>query len=299
MEVNSEVKVKNNKAGKILKNIFFWLFGIIIVFLLVTQVISLVTRNSNYGVANYFGYSAMYVKTDSMVGDELDSLPVGSGIITKKVDLTTLKGSSGADENGVWAKDGDIISFYSDSINAIVTHRIYEIDYDASGGVISLRTDGDNANAETCPLATGCSYPNYFDYVLPADVVGKVIYSSVALGSLIDVTTSDWFFWVAVATPLSVLLIWSVIDVIKAAKMNDVPEYLADGTSVSSETGEKLTKEQQTELLKEQYKKEIKANTKQRGLIQQEIINEQKEKLKNEIKEHLKEELRKKNQGNK
>jgi hypothetical protein len=90
-----------------------------IVFLVGCQVSIVVTGQKDYGVPSLFGYSFMNVLTDSMVGDNPDSLPTGTGVIMQKVDVSSIKPE-------------DIVTFYSVNLssklsNPVVSHRVMEM----------------------------------------------------------------------------------------------------------------------------------------------------------------------------
>ena len=114
------------------------------------QVSMVVTMNKNYGVPSVFGYSFLYVATDSMDGDLPDSLPIGTGIVIQDVDPHSIA-------------PGDVITFYYPAIGAPDTHRVHEIAEDGEGH-LTFYTRGDNLNAQ---LSNGQWDENYRE-VVPA-----------------------------------------------------------------------------------------------------------------------------------
>lgn len=102
---------------------------------------------------------------------------------------------------------GDIISFYSrDSqiYGKINTHRVTEIT--EKDGNIAFATKGD------------ASLQDDKNVTVPADLVGKVVYSSHFWGRLIGITQNKYVFFAIILTPLVVIFILSVRKVIRIAR---------------------------------------------------------------------------------
>jgi signal peptidase I len=186
--------------------------GAFIVFLLGCQVGMVVSANKDYGVPSLFGYSFMRVATDSMEGEADDSLNTGTGVVISKVAASSIA-------------PGDVITFYSTSLGATVTHRVHEVAHDADGLV--FYTIGDNAHALTCPLRNtpeGCTYPGSRDTVLEKYYIGKVVGHSDAFGGFLQVVLSTWFVPVAVLLPLAVIIGISGYDLYKEGKAEERQE---------------------------------------------------------------------------
>ena len=88
------------------------------------------SARDNFGIPVLYGYSLLYVSTDSMVGFQEDSLPQGTGVLVRKVQPSTLC-------------IGDVVTFYDRRIEAMNTHRlvaapVYE------NGMYRFHTMGDN-----------------------------------------------------------------------------------------------------------------------------------------------------------
>lgn len=286
MEENKETVLETTKQTKkknkltIAKSICGWVFGIIIAFLVIFQMTSLITAPSNHGVANFFSYSMLNVLTDSME----PTMKVGTGIIIQKVDINVLKASSKKPNTNEFNFDGDVITFYDTSRRAIITHRIVEIDKDASGNITAIYTFGDNPESQTCPSWVSsqvpCTYPANRDTILPENYIGKLVVVSDSLGGFISVVQSSWFFFVAVGVPLGVLFIWSLVDIYKATKYKEEPETCASGSSDPKGNAKKKEssinlnsvfvdeiKKESKEALKEELIKQIKDNYKKKGDI--------------------------------
>lgn len=237
-----EIKTKNKKSifGKILT----WVLGSFVGILLVVQVAGLISARNNFGVSSLFGYQSFVVLTDSME----PSLPVGDGVIVKKVDPQTLVASTTPE-----AKDGDIITFYRTVDGLIITHRIIEVINDGDG-TLTFKCLGDNLNAQTCP-EEGCTIENSDD--VPQEfVLGKVIRSSAALGGLTRFFTNPITTLFLVLIPLGGVFASSIIDFIKAAKMNP-KEKTAQEVSFKGEDFDKIKEQEKLLLLKEMEKERL------------------------------------------
>lgn len=195
---------KKGKKSKIIRNITD---GILIVFIAIValgEMIGLFTRSSNYGVPNVFGHQFMVVLTDSMAKDEdgKEVYPVGDGLVVKKVDLNTIK-------------VGDDISFYWPDIRAIITHRVYQIDYEADTTTLKdfvchgINTDATNYT------------PDQHQTVAPKYVLGKVTASSKALGGFIQAMQQWWVILLLIIIPCLVIAASSIHDIIKLHKMTE------------------------------------------------------------------------------
>ena len=86
---------------KLISRIVDVVLGVLLAFMVFVQVSMLVSQSKpeNYGVPSVFGASFLYVATDSMEGDNADSLNQGTGVIIKKDDPMNVK-------------VGDVITFY-------------------------------------------------------------------------------------------------------------------------------------------------------------------------------------------
>ena len=181
-----------------------WLSRLITGFLLLLvlffgycQVSMLVSMKKNFGVPSVFGYSFLYVATDSMVGDKPDSLPVGSGIIIEDVPPEEIE-------------VGDVITFYYATLGAPDTHRVTNIIYDDYGQVRTFQTRGDNANAEIASSGETFSVDNY---------IGKMVYHSESFGAFLTYVSpqvpsehnhATWLFPLLILTPLAIAAVYTI-----------------------------------------------------------------------------------------
>lgn len=176
----------------------------LVAFFAYCQISMVASMGSNYGVPSVFGYSFLYVATDSMEGDLPDSLPVGSGIVIK-------------DEGPENVQVGDIITFYYPELGATDTHRVHEIERNQDG-TLTFYTRGDNLNAQ---LSGGSWSEDYREVVPESNYVGTVVYSSLAFGSFLTYVSpqvpsekshSSWVFPLLILTPLSIAAVYSIAE---------------------------------------------------------------------------------------
>ena len=143
-EVNYYISDQGRKKRKIKKgfliglDIFFASFVAVLSYFIV--IVNL--AKSNNSVPFFFGYSIEYVETGSMI----PSLPVGSVILSRKVDDST-KISVGYKDT---SSEGSIITFY-DTDRIIVTHRAVE-SYLSSGQEYFITKGDNNALIDPYPI---------------------------------------------------------------------------------------------------------------------------------------------------
>ena len=191
---------------KLISRIVDVVLGVLLAFMVFVQVSMLVSQSKpeNYGVPSVFGTSFLYVATDSMEGDNADSLNQGTGVIIKKDDPKNVK-------------VGDVITFYYPKLNAPDTHRVVEIGSDKDGLVFYTR--GDNLHAWSCP-AEGCpSTP--WESVPQAYYIGTVVSHSDAFGTFLTYVSpqaagaagkSAWLVPVLIIIPLFAMVGISVAE---------------------------------------------------------------------------------------
>lgn len=161
---------------KIVSRIVDVILGILLVFMVYVQVSMLVTQNipENYGVPSVFGTSFLYVATDSMEGDNPDSLNTGTGVIIKKDDPKNVK-------------VGDVITFYYPKLKAPDTHRVLEIKTSETDGTLTFYTRGDNLHAWSCG-ETACP-ETAWEEVPENYYIGTVVSHSDAFGAFLTVVS--------------------------------------------------------------------------------------------------------------
>ncbi len=229
------------KHKSIGSRIVSWIFGALIVTMLALEGYGLISARSNHGVPNFFGYQMLVIQTDSMdLGP--DTYPIGMGIIVKKAAPETLLASTAFDNF-----DGDVITFFRRTDGRVVTHRIIAIESNTDGLVFVAL--GDNLNATTCP-ETGCTIFNA-DRIPEADVLGKVVDKSAALGSAYTFLSHPATMLLLVLLPLGVLVVLSAVDFVKVLKTK---EETPTGTGLLTKEDIQAIKDETRKALLEEWK---------------------------------------------
>lgn len=233
-----EIEKKTKKSGirKIIDIISTVLVGLVVAFAIVFQVTSIVTRNDNYGVANFFGYQTLVVAADSMEPDYM----VGTGLIVQKVDPSEIK-------------VGDDLTFFDDGgTNYVMTHRCIEIRSTVDNGetYYTFICHGINTESEFCKDSDGvkgdCTWQK--QAVEQKYLIGKVIANNDALGGFYTFLTSIWGLIVLILIPGLFLIISSIVDVVRSAKQGDSPALESSAGSIDIS---KLSKEDRDRLKQE------------------------------------------------
>lgn len=135
-------------------------------------------------------YSFMRTLTGSME----PAIPVHSFIVTEEVDPSSLQ-------------VGDIITFRateSSMEGALNTHRITSV-YEENGQLM-FRTKGDaNAVEDAAPVAA-------------VNVVGRVVFVSAALGTVVSLFSNPLVFFPFIILPLVVLMVFEIAKLVKSTK---------------------------------------------------------------------------------
>lgn len=192
-------KVKKPLWRRILSWFFSILVGLIVAFALVFQIETSITRGSNYGVGNFFGYQTLVIATDSME----PKYKVGSGIIVKKVSFEDIS-------------VGDDITFYYTSLKVVMTHEVLT-KTENSDGTYTFICHGINKNSTQC--SGDCTYQT--QTVEGQYVLGKVIKTSDFIGVLYNYLLTPYGLVTLILIPGAYLIISSIFDVVKAAKATD------------------------------------------------------------------------------
>lgn len=136
------------------------------------------------------GYSFMRTLTGSME----PAIPTNSFIVSQEVDPAELQ-------------VGDVITFRStDSAldGALNTHRITQV-Y-TQDDQLFFRTKGDaNALEDASPVSS-------------SNVVGRVVFVSAALGTVVSLLSNPLLFFPLIVLPLLVLLVLEIVKMVKSAK---------------------------------------------------------------------------------
>jgi len=298
----------------------------IIVLLGYTQVSMML--NKKYGVPSAFGVSFLYVVTDSMDdGDAPNSMPAGTGIIIQEVkDETSLRlstpiykidektGLPVLDEEGNkiikdYEKDGDAVTFYYPKIEYADTHRVVDT-WEDENGVRWFKTMGDNPTIHQRQTV---------EIWEAKYLIGKVIYYSKALGTLLEISSPQiaasvtaitkeqhtaWLLPVAIAVPVLALILSYVIkNVYKAIKEDKIRQKKIDEALLTS--GIDLNDEAAVELfrmkeeLRLEYREELERQIEIAKENYREIYEKEKKKIAKELKNAAKTEQKEENRKNK
>src|SRR5574344_1609201 len=227
------------------QRIFSWFFSILVVliagFVLTYQIVGSVTRSSNYGVANFFGYQTLVSATDSMN----PVYPVGDAVIVKKVDPSTIE-------------VGDDLTFYYNEL--IYTHRLESVT--SNDGVYTFRCHGINTKSDQCG-GGDCTYQTqtFTDKYL----LGKVVASSKFVGGFYNFLIQPYGLVVLVLVPGSYLIISSIVDIVKAKKLEKETKNSEGGEAIvlkgegDEQDKEIILTEEDKKRLKKEYLEELTA----------------------------------------
>lgn len=159
---------------------------LVLAVLLAAGVMVLTGVNAKSGKATtILGYGFMAVQTGSMTPE----YPIGSVIIIKETDPSKLN-------------ENDVITFYSNYLNKIVTHRIVDV-IDDGDGTYSFTTKGD-ANA------INDEYPAEGE-----QVIGKVIAKSSIMEKLVKLRENPATFFLLILLPMCVIIAFEVFSIYK------------------------------------------------------------------------------------
>jgi hypothetical protein len=200
------------------------ILGVFIVFLLFCQITMMTSSSHNYGVPTLFGYSFLRVATDSMQGEQADSLKQGTGIIIKKEAINDVK-------------VGDVITFLDVKTTstvvptkAVVTHRVMAITLNEDA-TRTFYCFGDNPTSTFWSngslSSTTFTYPETANIVDQQYYIGTVISHNDAFGDFLSVATEKWFVPVMVLIPLSIITVVSGIDMIREGRAEAKEEEAA------------------------------------------------------------------------
>ncbi len=269
---------------KIVSRIIDVVLGIILIFMIYVQASMVISQSkpSNYGVPSVFGTSFLYVATDSMEGDNPDSLNTGTGVIIKKDDPKNVK-------------VGDVITFYYPKLKAPDTHRVLEITTNSDGLVFHTR--GDNLHAWSC---SGTCPETAWEEVPEAYYIGTVVSHSDAFGSFLTYVSPQaagaagktaWLVPVLILVPLAAIVGISVTESIvkykKEKKAYETELYAAMDQAGIDRNDEKamMLFEEKFNLKKELREEMEKAKEAEKKRLRKELEKEEKRKAKERSKE--------------
>jgi hypothetical protein len=196
-------------------NLITGILGGFIVLLLGAEITMMVTEKKN-GIPSLFGYSFLYVKTDSMVGDNPDSLAVGDGCVIRYRDPSTVT-------------VGTVITFYDEyttdtakPTDELVTHRVMEIKgYKDLGDCFFCY--GDNVQSSS-NVGKGVYDGSLANIVPFRNYKGSLVSHSKGLGDFIKNTKQTWFMPVTVFVPLALIAVWEGVDIFREGRKAEKEE---------------------------------------------------------------------------
>ena len=225
---NTNGETEEKKKPKIATYIIDGLLGALIVFLLSVVVQMLITKPRNFGVPRAYGYSFLYVLTDSMEGDiteyDIPSFKPGTGIVVQKTDPSTLK-------------KGDVVTFYEvltlkdgSKVGIINTHRLMDQGSKPAvekgeDGYYHFHTLGDNAKSSSG------SYRSIGEDFDERYLIGKVVATSEPLGAFIKAISptatgysteeehnTSWLFPLLIFLPVAGIMTVTIINTVRDAR---------------------------------------------------------------------------------
>ena len=262
-------------------------FYAIILALLLFSIMNINAGSSNGGFPNIFGHGYLSVQSNSMSAD-LESLPdeykdysVGQ---FDKGDMIYVDVFKAKDINKL--KVGDIVTFFDENLNALNSHRIVYMTYDADGNVKSFSLQGDYSASifgvynPTDSTRTSINYDlqsrgdiKTFTVDNVEFVKGKVTGVSFGTGKIVDNIKQNWgwFFVLPIAIVLLVELFFVIKNIItltgekqRVAMAGDKEKMMAD-------------LEAQKEAMRAQILAELKAQEEANASKEEKVLEPQEE----------------------
>lgn len=221
--------MKKSKAKKTRLRVFFDIVGYSLFGLIFVLVCIVAVQSFSGGHPNLFGYCYYYIQTGSMDGDNVDSFPEKSIILSKMID----------EEDCYDLVVGDIITFTPSEENlpsyiTTKTHRIVEIDYENK----TIITKGDANTTRDAKIS--------FE-----DVEAKFIKKSPFISMFYNFFSTFAGFLVLIVIPIVGLIIMQIYSFVLEKRKIDLKEEIS-----SLEEKEDMTLEEKKKLLEEEAIKE-------------------------------------------
>lgn len=226
---------QKTKGRKIASWIIGGVFGVLFAGLIALQITVNVSKKSNYGVPKIGGIQICTILTGSME----PVYKIGTAIIVEEVQACNLS-------------VGDDVTFYYApwkaklTVEPVVTHRIIDIkmNEDKAYGLGRYTITCQGIAPEALKESQVINETNLF---------GKVVGQSQALGKAFSFATSIWGLIVLLGIPAIYLITTSIIDIVKASKMDEEKESATTldeaYSKLSEEDKERLKKEMLEEML--------------------------------------------------
>ncbi len=233
-----------SKARKIIEWVFTVLFVLVFGGVAVMNIVSFATKDKNNGVPNFFGTQILVVLTDSME----PVYKVDEALFVRKTDPAKLK--VGDDVTFIYPVKGR---------DTPMTHRIFEIETpeQTGDGHYVFTAHGVNKNSSQCGGDCSESEENiqHFD---ETKLLGKVVGHSVFVGAAFNFMTQPWGLLILLLLPALYLIVTSVIDIVRAAKLDD-DKVVATTEAIEVNPDDKLAhlSEEDKKRLKEELLNEM------------------------------------------
>ena len=245
VEKKEEKKKKpKSKVRKIIEWVLTGIFVAIFGFVAVIQIIGTATKNKNNGVPNYNGYQVLVILTDSME----PKYKVNGAVIVKKVDPSKI--TIGDDATFMYDVNGTVMP---------MTHQISDIKAPTEEDPHwHFEAHGINTASTQCKTATSergdCT--DQRQYFTEEALMGKVVGYSMFVGVVFNFMITPWGLLLLLLIPALYLIISSVIDLVKAAKL-DEEEAEAQAASGESKGALSHLSEEDIQRLKEEMLNEM------------------------------------------
>lgn len=263
------VKKEKSKGRKIFEWILFSVFGALVAFILIGNVISITKREENYGQSIRYGVGTFVILTTSMEPD----IPKDSAIITYKEDVSVFKERLARNEivDITFANINIGIDFEPDTpefkrvnggqqvvSNQIMTHRLREVHEDTSvpfgQGRYIFVTSGINHGGVG-------SLIGQYQILTEKQYLGTVKIANSGLGHFMNFVSSPFGLLLLLLVPAGYLIVVSSIDIFKAVKEDEkATEVITSNNGdklnkISDADRERLKKELLEEMMKEKLQK--------------------------------------------
>lgn len=188
------------------------------------------TKPENYGAPMLFDRTLLYVVTDSMAEDRSTEVTPEQKEEEDRVGSSYSIGHIEPGEGIIIEKRpyeeiavGDVITFYYDSLGALDTHRVMEIDppSELNGNVFVFHTRGDNLHSQF----GNWDVSTRDDPVKQDQVLGVVTSQSAFLGGVLKFVSPSvpdgyaaWFVPLLILVPISAIAASTIVQAVKESK---------------------------------------------------------------------------------
>lgn len=188
------------------------------------------TKPENYGAPMLFNRTLLYVVTDSMAEDHSSQVTPEQKEEEDRVGQSYAIGHIEPGEGIIIEKRpyeeiavGDVITFYYDSLGALDTHRVMEIDppSELNGNVFVFHTRGDNLHSQF----GNWDVSTRDDPVKQDQVLGVVTSQSAFLGGVLKFVSPSvpdgyaaWFVPLLILVPISAIAASTIVQAVKESK---------------------------------------------------------------------------------